>query len=138
MALVIVLVALGACADAGRTPDSGADRTVVIQMRDNHFEPDRVEARRGETIRFRFFNRGRNRHDARIGDVTAQRGHERTMTMRMGGDAEHGADTENAITIDPGDSGDLTYRFAQRGETLIGCHEPGHYEGGMMVRVTVR
>lgn len=45
----------------------------------------------------------------------------------------HDGDSE-AITVDPGDRGELTY---ETGSVLIGCHQPGHYDAGMMVEVTV-
>jgi uncharacterized cupredoxin-like copper-binding protein len=139
VALVASLFAFAGCATTtgSRSPD--VDRTVAIQMRDNHFEPDELEVRRGETVSFQFVNRGSNRHDAFIGDEDAQEEHE--MEARMADDAEHGgehATEEDAITLDPGDRDDLTYRFTERGAILIGCHEPGHYDGGMVVTVSVR
>ena len=32
---------------------------------------------------------------------------------------------------------ELTYTFAQAGETLAGCHVVGHYGGGMKAAITV-
>jgi uncharacterized cupredoxin-like copper-binding protein len=139
-ALVTALLAFTACATPTESENPDADRTVAIQMRDNHFEPDELEVRRGQTVSFRFVNRGSNRHDAFIGDEDAQEEHE--MEARLADDAEHGgehaAEEEDAITLEPGDRGDLTFRFAERGEILIGCHEPGHYEDGMVVTVSVK
>lgn len=48
----------------------------------------------------------------------------------------HDGDSE-AITVDPGDRGELTYAIGETGSVLIGCHQPGHYDAGMMVEVTV-
>jgi uncharacterized cupredoxin-like copper-binding protein len=139
VALVAVLVAFAACSNATDTQGQAARRTVVIQMRDNHFEPDRIDVRRGTTVAFRFMNQGRTRHDAFVGDAEAQAAHEREA--RMNDNAEHGGGHEaadrDATTVEPGRTGVLNYRFSKRGEILIGCHEPGHYEGGMVVKVTV-
>ena len=135
----MALLASTACATTQEAEAPGADRTVVIQMRDNHFEPDKVDVVRGETIALRFTNVGKARHDAFIGDADAQERHEREA--RMNDDEPHGAghagDEPNAITVEPGDTGNLTYRFSERGEILIGCHEPDHYDGGMVATIQV-
>ncbi len=137
--VVTAMWALAACTSANETNTPQADRTVVIQMRDNHFEPNRVAVRRGETVTFRFMNRGSARHDAFIGDKAAQRKHERAA--RIADEEAHGGGHEaseaDAITVESGKSGRLAYTFDKRGEILIGCHEPGHYAGGMFTTVTV-
>jgi uncharacterized cupredoxin-like copper-binding protein len=42
-----------------------------------------------------------------------------------------------SLAAAPGQSKELTYTFAEPGETLAGCHFAGHYEGGMKATVTV-
>ena len=109
-------------------------------MRDIEFEPDRVTVAQGETVAFRFINRGQLTHDAFIGDEDEQEEHEaeaRAADEDGGGHAAHEEGGGSAITVEPGKSGELTYTFDEPGETLIGCHEPGHYEDGMKVAVTV-
>lgn len=136
--LLVVPLLLATAACAADTTREDVDRIVTISMRDNEFEPDRLDARRGETITFRFRNRGDVRHDAFIGNAAAQRDHERDARMAdddgHGGHAEEAAD---AITVEPGDTGTLTYTFDESAAILIGCHEPGHYEAGMVVTIGV-
>jgi uncharacterized cupredoxin-like copper-binding protein len=43
----------------------------------------------------------------------------------------------NAVAVAPGQSKELTYTFTEPGETLAGCHFPGHYDGGMKATITV-
>lgn len=137
--IVAALLVSSACATTTESRSRDTDRTVAIQMRDNHFEPDEVQVRRGETVSFQFVNRGSNRHDAFIGDDDAQEAHEREA--RTNGDAEHhdahAAEEADAITLEPGGRDELTHTFDERGEILIGCHEPGHYADGMVVTVSV-
>jgi len=43
----------------------------------------------------------------------------------------------NVVSVEPGRTGELTFSFAVAGELIIGCHEAGHYEGGMHARLIV-
>lgn len=51
------------------------------------------------------------------------------------GHMAHGHD--NALSVEPGDTGSLTMTFASAGSIVIGCHEPGHYDAGMKAKLTV-
>lgn len=151
-ALVVVAAPASGCAnhDGHTTSGAGNDRlgakVVKIEMADNKFEPVDVTARKGEAITFRFTNAGTARHEALIGDAEAQEEHAKEMrgssTMAgghdmgdMGGMHHEGADT--AVTVDPGETKDLTTTFDRVGTVIIGCHQPGHYEAGMKATVTV-
>ena len=111
---------------------SSATRTVNIEMRDIAYSPTAVEVAKGDTVRFVFTNMGKLPHDAFVGDASAQADHEEMM--RSGGGGEH----ETAgVTVEPGKTAELEETFDKAGTTFIGCHEPGHYEAGMKITVTV-
>lgn len=113
---------------------AGSPRVVAVTMTDElRFEPDEFSFSAGETVRFEVTNAGAIRHEFFIGDTDAQAGHEAEM-VEMGGMAH---DEPNGIGVDPGGSKVLEHTFATAGAVLIGCHEPGHYDGGMMATVTV-
>jgi uncharacterized cupredoxin-like copper-binding protein len=125
---------------SGQTDDV---RTIEVNMLDNEFSPDRIEVSTGETVRFVFSNEGNVAHDAVVGDEAAQAEHEEEMRAAesassgagMGG-MDHGPEGEGgAITVDPGETGELTYTFAAGEGVLIGCHEPGHYDAGMKIAI---
>ncbi|HUR24355.1 MAG TPA: cupredoxin domain-containing protein [Acidimicrobiales bacterium] len=133
--VAIALVVLAACgSDDGSTAAGagGADRTIEVEMRDIAYSPTSVDVRVGETVRFNFKNTGQVEHDAFIGDAAGQDAHEKQM--REGHD--HGNDP-NALSVKPGKSASLTHTFDKAGQVLIGCHEPGHYTGGMKITVNV-
>ena len=132
--VIVALVLLVACGSEDGSTGAGAnaDRTVDVEMRDIAFSPTSVEVRVGETVRFNFKNTGQVTHDAFIGDTTAQEAHEKEM--REGHD--HGKQA-NAVSVKPGKSASLTHTFDKPGQLLIGCHEPGHYTGGMRITVNV-
>jgi uncharacterized cupredoxin-like copper-binding protein len=125
------------------TPGDAEARTVDVDMVDNAYEPDTLTVEAGETVDFTFTNTGDVDHDAFIGDADAQMGHEEEMrTVEEEGDddmGDHmgGEDDEDAIVVEPGETGEIAYTFAEPGTMEIGCHEPGHYEAGMKLVVTV-
>ena len=58
------------------------------------------------------------------------------MRDDMGG-MHHGSDGRDAITDKSGEMGTLTHSFKAGDDVLIGCHQPGHYAGGMKLTVDV-
>jgi len=46
-------------------------------------------------------------------------------------------DEPNGISVDPGEMKVLEHTFDAVGTVLLGCHEPGPYDGGMVATVTV-
>lgn len=145
LVVTIAGIALLAAACGGDVEDtssagSGSTRTVEIDMVDIAFEPDRLEVGAGETVRFVFTNRGEVAHDAFIGNADAQVDHEAEMREAADGDAHGGGHTDDeadAVTVEPGESEELTYTFDDAGPVEIGCHQPGHYEAGMKIAVEV-
>lgn len=143
MKLTAAAMALGlffACGTTKQSKDLSAADVRVVYMRDNHFEPDRISVRSGQTIKFKFINRGRNEHEAFIGGSSEQREHESAMKegTEMSGHDMHDGSMTDGLTLKPGASGELSHTFSDAGTVLIGCHEPGHYGGGMVARITVR
>lgn len=145
-ALTLLVAACGSTDDNDTAAnDGGGPRTVEIEMRDIAFTPESIDVEQGETVKFVFTNTGAVAHDAFIGDEAAQADHEMEMNEtgddEMGGDTGHGSsgsdDEGTAITVDPGETGELTYTFDDAGEVLIGCHQPGHYDAGMKLAVDV-
>ncbi|MDQ6910097.1 MAG: plastocyanin/azurin family copper-binding protein [Actinomycetota bacterium] len=124
----------GAQSGASTSAPAGTIR-VNVAMRDIAFVPDKVEMKKGSTATFIFKNEGKVAHDAFIGQEKAQADHEKEMGG--GGGAPQGMQSGNAVTLEPGKTGELTYTFNDAGVTTIGCHQPGHYEAGMRMAVTV-
>lgn len=136
--LISAAAVLAACGSGTSTTtadgsSSGGGRAVAIEMRDIAYSPTTLSASKGDTVTFTFTNKGAIVHEALIGDEAAQDAH--AMEMETGG-VHHGSDRA-PLTVQPGKSGTLTYTFDKAGTVIVGCHEPGHYEAGMKVVVTV-
>ena len=46
-------------------------------------------------------------------------------------------DEEDGVSIDAGRTRTLESTFTAPGETCVGCHEPGHYDAGMMATIAM-
>ncbi len=135
LALVALAAATAACG-SDDDPSGDATRTIEIEMQDNTYVPDTIEVADGEAVRLVFTNLGDVAHDAYIGDEAAQHEHEAEMNGNGGG--HHMGGDSDALSVEPGDTAELTHTFTAGDEVLIGCHEPGHYESGMRLSVDVR
>ncbi|MCA1570360.1 MAG: hypothetical protein LC798_08610 [Chloroflexi bacterium] len=46
-------------------------------------------------------------------------------------------DSDAGVSVEPGQTQAFDYTFDEPGQLLAGCHEPGHYDGGMVADITV-
>ncbi|RBP09096.1 putative cupredoxin-like copper-binding protein [Roseiarcus fermentans] len=113
-------------------------RTVEIVMSEAadgmHYTPDRVEAHPGEQIRFAIRNAGSVSHEFFLGTAEADKAHA-AMMAAMPEMKHHDA---NAVTVAPGQSATLLWRFTHAGDFEFACLVPGHYEAGMHGAVAVK
>ena len=130
----VVLAVLAAGCTAGGGDGSPSSRVVSVQMTDDlRFDPAAFTFRAGETVRFDVANAGGTVHEFLIGDEAAQAEYEAEMA---GGHGE-AHDSAAGVSVDPGETESFEYTFADAGELVAGCHEPGHYGGGMRATITV-
>jgi len=115
-----------------------ADRVIDLTANDDFsFDPSEIEVSMGEVITFRVVNNGALIHDFTLGDEMTQDEHDEEMAeMAEGGDMMM-QDEPNAVSIDPGESKEVTWHFTEAGTVLIGCHQVGHYAAGMKATITV-
>lgn len=110
-------------------------RTVNIIMSDEmRFSPETVSVKRGETIRFVVKNAGQLRHEMTLG--TMEELVEHAAVMEKHPDMEH--DDPNAVTVEPGQSKTILWKFTRAGSFDFGCLVPGHMPAGMKGRIVVR
>ncbi|MES3014041.1 MAG: cupredoxin family protein [Pseudomonadota bacterium] len=125
-----------AITDFGREGDpKRATRTIRVDMTDNmRFTPADIAVRRGETIRFVVRNGGKLLHEMVLGTVRAIDEH--AELMKKFPEMEH-ADA-NIAHVQPGARGDIVWQFTRAGEFRFACLQPGHFEAGMVGRLTVK
>lgn len=151
--LVLAALVASSCADhtnhsqSGTSPEStgvgevpgrpaaaaDADREIRVTANDDlTFKPGSIEVSASETVTFVVVNKGQTDHEFVIGDETYQEMHDSDMQQN-----DHMMHMTNAVDVAPGEMGEITWQFDEAGEVLFACHEPGHFDGGMIGSIQV-
>ena len=122
--------------DFGQTGDPRkAKRTISVDMSDAmRFAPAEISVKRGETVRFRVTNSGKQMHEMVLGTMKELKDHAALMKKHPG--MEH--DEPYMAHVQPGKRAEIIWRFTKPGEFHYGCLIPGHFEAGMVGNVAVK
>lgn len=136
---------------------SKADRTISVEMHDNYYEPESIQVKPGETVRFVVENKGSLVHEFNIGTPDMHDNHQEEMQMMV----EHGViqggklnrkmmemdmgnghsmkhDDPNSVLLEPGESQEVVWKFTGEGNVEFACNVPGHYQAGMYGEVNFK
>lgn len=112
-----------------------AVRTIQVDMADTmRFTPAHVTVTKGQTVRFVLRNRGKVVHEMVLGTVEELKEHAELMKKFPG--MEHAE--PNMAHVKPGARGQIVWQFTRPGEFQFVCLQPGHFEAGMVGKVTVK
>jgi uncharacterized cupredoxin-like copper-binding protein len=114
-------------------------RTVEVTMQEaDHakmlFNPDRIEVKRGEQVKFVLKNVGKVDHEFMLDSVANNAKHK--VAMEQNPDMEH--DDPNGKRLAPNGSSEVVWRFTKAGTFEFACLIPGHYEAGMKGTIVVK
>jgi len=125
------------------------------------FNPKALEIKAGETVRFVLINNGQLLHEFNLGNAAMHAEHQQEMLkMQQSGmltptgmqAMDHGAmahgsmagmdhgmrhDDPNSVLVEPGKRAELTWTFSKSGSLEFACNIPGHYQAGMVGKLTV-
>ena len=137
-------------------PAAKASRSVEVVMGDMTFTPKAIEIKAGETVRFVLVNKGQLLHEFNLGDAAMHARHQQEMLQMqqhgmltptgvkamdhsamagMGHGMQH--DDSNSVLVEPGKTAELTWTFTKATSLEFACNIPGHYQAGMVGKVTV-
>ena len=109
-------------------------RTIEVGMADNmRFTPERIEVRRGETVKFVVRTTGKVMHEFVIGTKAENAKHAELMVKFP--NMEH--DEPYMAHVPPGKTGEIVWTFNRAGEFEFACLIAGHYQGGMVGTIKV-
>jgi uncharacterized cupredoxin-like copper-binding protein len=109
-------------------------RTITVDMGDNmRYSPSEIRVRQGETIRFVVKNSGKLKHELVLGTMGELKAH--GELMKKNPEMEHG--DPYMAHVNPGKQEEMVWQFTKAGEFNYGCLAPGHFEAGMLGKITV-
>lgn len=131
-----------------------ATRTVEMTLQDIAFAPKSLDVKAGETVRFVLVNKGQLLHEFNLGDAAMHAAHQKEMLQMQAsgmltstgmGKMDHSAmghgamkhDDPNSVLVEPGKTAELTWTFTQATGLEFACNLPGHYQAGMVGKLTV-
>lgn len=119
----------------GIAGDAGSvNRTIEVRMLDTmRFDPDRIQVRQGETIRFVHKNNGKLMHEFVIG--TKKELAEHAALMVKFPNMEH--DEPYMAHVAGGATGEIIWTFNRPGDFDFACLIAGHYQAGMVGNIKV-
>lgn len=109
-------------------------RTVTITMLDTmRFSPDKLDVKQGETVKIIIKNSGHMLHELVIG--TKKELDEHAALMVKFPNMEH--DEPYMAHVPAGKTGKIVWTFNRAGNFDFACLIAGHYQAGMIGRITV-
>lgn len=117
-------------------PHTAATKKIHVIAKDTmryEFSPESmVEA--GEIVTFVITNEGKLVHEFSIGDKAEQKAHRKMMQKMPDMIHEDG----NTITLKPGETKSLTWKFKGKHQVVFACNIPGHFEAGMFHNMKIQ
>lgn len=109
-------------------------RTVQVDTEDKmRFSPANFSVKQGETIRFVVKNSGKIKHEFVLGKAKELKEH--YELMKKFPEMEHAE--ANMVTVGPGQTGEVIWKFTKAGAVDFACLHPGHYDAGMKGAIKV-
>ena len=130
-------------------------REIVVKMYDNYFEPDSFKVNKNETIKFIVENMGELVHEYNIATKEMHIKHQPEMQkmvemeilladkidkekMKEMAKKDHAMAHKhaNSLLLEPKEKGEIIWKFSSSAKLEIACNVPGHYEAGMVAKIT--
>ena len=135
---------------------SEVNRVIEIKMYDNYFEPNVINIKNGETIKFLVKNFGSLVHEFNIATKKMHLNHQPEMMEMMENEILLGDKIDykkmkeiaktnhsmahshsNSVLLEPNKSSEIIWKFNTDLILEAACNVPGHYESGMISKINI-
>ena len=130
-------------------------RTITIKMHDNYFEPSEININKDETIKFIVLNVGELVHEFNIATKEMHIKHQPEMMMMVENEIlladkidkkkmmemskknpAMAHSHSNSVLLSPGEKAELIWKFSNTVDIEAACNVPGHYDVGMIAKIS--
>ena len=130
-------------------------RVIEVKMYDNYYEPSSIKVKKGETVKIIVKNLGELVHEYNIATKEMHIKHQPEMQkmvemeilladkidkekMKEMAKKDHAMAHKhaNSLLLEPKEKGEIIWKFSSSAKLEIACNVPGHYEAGMVAKIT--
>jgi len=130
-------------------------REIFVKMYDNYYVPDSFKVTKNETIKFIVENMGELVHEYNIATKEMHVKHQPEMQkmvemeilladkidknkMKEMAKKDHAMAHKhaNSLLLEPKEKGEIIWKFSSSAKLEIACNVPGHYEAGMVAKIS--
>ena len=134
--------------------ESNVDRVINVTMYDNYYEPNSINIKKNETIKFIVTNKGKLVHEFNIATKKMHLNHQPEMMMMVENEIlladkidkkkmkemskknpSMAHSHSNSVLLSPGESDNLIWKFTNSVDLEAACNVPGHYDVGMIAKI---
>ena len=130
-------------------------KVITVKMYDNYYEPNIFEIKKNQTIKFIVYNYGEFVHEFNIATkkmhlkhqpemmkmveneiLLANRIDKKKMKELSKKDHSMSHSHSNSVLLEPNQRGEIIWKFNTDAELEAACNVPGHYQSGMIAKIT--
>ena len=131
------------------------DRVIEVKMYDTFYEPNEFKIKKNETIKFIVYNFGELVHEFNIATKEMHLKHQPEMMkmveneilladkidrvkMKKIAKKDHSMSHShaNSVLLEPNDRAEIIWKFNTDSDLEAACNVPGHYEAGMIAKIS--
>ena len=130
-------------------------KVIKVNMYDNYYEPNKFKIKKNQTIKFIVYNHGEFIHEFNIATKEMHLKHQPEMMkmveneilladkidrvkMKKIAKKDHSMSHShaNSVLLEPNDRAEIIWKFNTDSDLEAACNVPGHYEAGMIAKIS--
>ena len=150
---ISIAASMNMIGEKGNSAD--VSKVITVKMYDNYYEPSKFEIKKNQTIKFIVYNYGEFVHEFNIATkkmhlkhqpemmkmveneiLLANRIDKKKMKELSKKDHSMSHSHSNSVLLEPNQSGEIIWKFNTDAELEAACNVPGHYQSGMIAKIT--
>ena len=150
---ISIAASMNMIGEKGNSAD--VSKVITVKMYDNYYEPSKFEIKKNQTIKFIVYNYGEFVHEFNIATKKMHLKHQPEMMkmveneillanridkkkMKELSKKDHSMSHthSNSVLLEPNQRGEIIWKFNTDAELEAACNVPGHYQSGMIAKIT--
>ena len=150
---ISIAASMNMIGEKGNSAD--VSKVITVKMYDNYYEPNKFEIKKNQTIKFIVYNYGEFVHEFNIATkkmhlkhqpemmkmveneiLLANRIDKKKMKELSKKDHSMSHSHSNSVLLEPNQRGEIIWKFNTDAELEAACNVPGHYQSGMIAKIT--